>query len=199
MNYGRSKMEMDKLAMDFHRHGELELVIVRSPWFYGPHQPPRQKLFFEMVRDGKAPIVGNGEKMRSMSYTGNLAEGLLLAASSPLAAGQLYWMADERPYTMNEIVDTIERLMEPEFDQGCVHRRPWLPGWVSEAALVADAALQSAVHYHQKVDVLSEMNKTIARGIRKAKEELGYAPATSIEEGMRKSLTEIFKKSQKHG
>jgi nucleoside-diphosphate-sugar epimerase len=42
--------------------------------------------------------------------------------------------------------------------------------------------------YHQKIHVLSEMNKTIACSIDKARRELGYAPVVELEEGMRRSL-----------
>ena len=192
MNYGKSKMEMEQLALDFHRRGEIEVVIVRAPWFYGPHQPPRQRLFFERVRDGKAPIVGSGENLRSMAYTENLAQGLLLAASVPAASGQTYWIADERPYSMNEIVDTIERLLETEFGQKCAHKRMRLPGLASEVALAADVVLQRLGLYQQKIHVLSEMNKTIACSVEKAKRELGYRPTIALEDGMRRGLAEIY-------
>jgi nucleoside-diphosphate-sugar epimerase len=192
MNYGKSKMEMEGLAKKFQERGDLETVIVRAPWFYGPHQPPRQKLFFEMIRDGKGPVVGSGENVRSMAYTGNLAQGLILAASRPVAAGQIYWIADERAYSMNEIIDTIERLLETEFGQTCAHRRMKLPGFVSEIAYLADWCIQSLGLYQQKIHVLSEMNKSIACSIEKAKRELGYQPTISLEEGMRRSLAEVF-------
>jgi len=192
MNYGRSKMEMELLALDYHRRGLLEVVLVRAPWFYGPHQPPRQVLFFEMVRDGKAPVVGSGENLRSMAYTENLTQGLILAASVPKAAGEIYWIADERPYSMNEIIDTIERLLEEEFGQTCAHKRMRLPGVASEVALLIDATLQRAGLYHQKIHVLSEMNKSIACRIDKAKRDLGYAPTVALEQGMRRSLAEVF-------
>lgn len=192
MNYGRSKMEMERRALDLHASGRIEVTVIRAPWFYGPHQPPRQKFFFEMVRDGKAPIVGNGENKRSMAYTENLAQGLVLAAESPAAAGKIYWIADERPYSMNEIVDTIERLLESEFGQKCAHKRMRLPGFASEVALLLDAAIQKSGLYHQKIHVLSELNKTIACSVEKAKAELGYKPQVALEEGMRRSLREVY-------
>src|SRR5689334_5928228 len=105
MNYGRSKMLMEQAVHEFQKG--LETVIIRPPWFYGPNQPPRQTLFFRMIREGKAPIVGSGENLRSMSYIDNLCQGLLLAASVPQAAGQTYWICDKRPYSMNEIIDTV--------------------------------------------------------------------------------------------
>src|SRR6185295_11620494 len=126
MNYGRSKMEMELLVKE--RATKIETVLIRAPWFYGPNQPPRQTLFFKMIRDGKAPIVGSGENLRSMSYIDNLCQGLLLAASTPSAAGQTFWIADRRAYSMNEIVDTIERLLENEFGKQCAHKRLRLPG-----------------------------------------------------------------------
>ncbi len=188
MNYGRSKMEMELAVKDFQKREAIETVIVRPPWFYGPNQPPRQTLFFQMIRDGKAPIVGSGENLRSMGYVDNLCQGLLLVAGTECANGQTYWIADKRPYSMNEIVDTIERLLENEFGQKCVHKRVRLPGFASSFAFLADSFLQRLGVYHQKIHVLSEMNKSIACSTAKAEKELGYQPAIGLEEGMRRSL-----------
>jgi nucleoside-diphosphate-sugar epimerase len=185
-NYGRSKMEME-LAIK-QRGDKIENVIIRAPWFYGPNQPPRQTLFFKMIRDGKMPIVGGGENLRSMAYVDNLCQGLLLAANTGRANGQIYWIADKRPYSMNEIVDTVEKLLENEFGQKCAHKRLRLPGFASSIAYVADATLQSLGLYHQKIHVLSEMNKTIACSVAKAERELDYRPTIDLEEGMRRSL-----------
>ena len=188
MGYGRSKMEMEQRVAEFQASGRIETVVIRAPWFYGPFQPPRQTLFFTMIRAGKAPIVGGGDNLRSMAYTDNLAQGLLLAASTPRANGRTYWIADRRPYSMNEIVDTVERLLETEFHRPCAHKRMRLPGIASEVALLVDKALQGVGLYQQKIHVLSEMNKTIACTVARAERELGYAPAIALEEGMRRSL-----------
>ena len=186
MNYGKSKMRMELAVAE--RQGKIETVIVRPPWFYGPNQPPRQTLFFQMIRDGKAPIVGSGANLRSMGYVDNLCQGLMLSALTEKAAGQIYWIADQRPYSMNEIIDTVERLLETEFGQKCAHKRMRLPGLASEMALAADATLQALGIYQQKIHVLSEMNKTIACSVTRAGQELGYRPRVELEEGMRRSL-----------
>jgi len=188
LNYGRSKMQMEQRVAEFQAGGRIETVVIRAPWFYGPFQPPRQTLFFTMIREGKAPIVGGGANLRSMAYTDNLAQGILLAALTPQAAERTYWIADRRPYAMNEVVDTVERLLETEFGRPCAHKRLRLPGIASEVALLVDRGLQAAGLYQQKIHVLSEMNKTIACSIARAERELGYAPAVALEEGMRRSL-----------
>jgi len=188
MNYGKSKHLSELVVKEEQALGKLETVIIRAPWFYGPFQPPRQKLFYKMIRDGKVPIVGGGENRRSMVYIDNLSQGILLAAIHSGANGEVYWIADENPYTMNQIVDTIEYLLENEFGQRCKHKRLRLLGIASEIAFGIDWMIQKTGLYYQKFHVLSEMNKTIACSINKAKEELGYEPTITLEEGMRRSL-----------
>lgn len=192
MNYGRSKMLMELAVQEQYKQGKIETVIVRPPWFYGPNQPARQTLFFQMIRDGKGPIVRDGNNLRSMAYIDNLCQGILLAALTENAKGEIYWIADERPYSMTEIINTVEHLLESEFNQICVHKRLKLPGIASEIALITDSLLQSVGLYQQKIHVLSEMNKTIACSIAKAQRELGYTPKISLEEGMRRSLKWVF-------
>jgi nucleoside-diphosphate-sugar epimerase len=188
MAYGRSKKLMEDALNAAHASGAVETTVLRPCWFYGPEQPPRQSEFFTMIRAGRAPIVGDGEARRSMSYVDNTSLGLLLAAASERAAGETYWIADERPYSMNEIVDTVEDLLENDFGLSVAHDRMRLPSIASEVALAVDAVLQRAGVYQQKVHVLSEMNKTIACAVDKAREQLGYRPSVELREGMRRSI-----------
>lgn len=197
MGYGRSKMAMELLVQKVQAEGNLQTVVIRPPWFYGPFQPPRQTLFFQMIRDGVAPVVGNGENRRSMAYIDNLCQGLIRAAASPRANGQTYWIADERPYTMNEIIGTIETVLERDFSIKCRGTRRRLPGVASEIALMVDASLQKLGLYHQKIHVLSEMNKTIACSIAKATRELDYRPTVALEEGMRRSIAWLLENGGK--
>lgn len=186
MNYGLSKKMMEESVLA--RKNEIEVQLIRAPWFYGPEQPPRQTLFFQMIRDGKMPIVGSGGNVRSMAYVDNLCQGILLALTKDSPPRPLYWIADERAYSMNEIVDTVERLLDGEFQIPCQKKRLRLPGIAGEIATVVDASLQGLGLYHQKIHVLSEMNKNIACSIDKAKSELGYQPTVALEEGMRRSI-----------
>jgi len=188
MNYGRSKMLMELEVRKMEETGNLQTVIIRPPWFYGPDQPPRQTQFFSMIRQGKGPIVGSGNNLRSMGYVDNLCQGMLLASLVDGARGKTYWIADRRPYTMNEIIDTIERLLEEEFKMTVKHKRLRLPGLASEVAWLADKTIQQLGFYNMKIHVLSEMNKTIACSISKAEKDLGYQPVIALEEGMRRSI-----------
>ena len=45
-NYGISKLRAEELVHDAFQAGDLETVILRPCWFYGPNQPERQSRFF---------------------------------------------------------------------------------------------------------------------------------------------------------
>jgi nucleoside-diphosphate-sugar epimerase len=186
--YGRSKQEMEIRARELADKLGIELVIIRPPWFYGPFQPPRQTLFFQMIKNGTAPLVGDGLNQRSMIYIDNLCQGLSLAASHSKAAGNTYWIADAEPYEMRTIIDTIEAVLEEDFGMDVAHKRMRLPSVVADIAVYVDASIQAVGLYHQKFHVLSEMNKNIACSIDRARAELGYEPKIALREGMRRSI-----------
>ena len=184
--YGESKMRAELAVFDAVERG-LDAVIVRPPWFYGPHQPPRQTTFFRMVRTGRFPVFGDGSQRRSMSYVDNLAQGIVLAELVETEPGRAWWIADERPYEVREIVETVGRALADEgFD--VAPNRVRLPDLVGRLAERADAVIQSRGRYHQQIHVLGEMNKTIACDISAARRELGYAPEVDLYEGMRRSI-----------
>jgi nucleoside-diphosphate-sugar epimerase len=188
LGYGRSKARVEALVRAAHARGDFETVIVRPPWFYGPNQPPRQTQFFTLIKQGRFPVIGDGRQRRSMAYVDNVCQGLLLAARTAAANGRLYWIADERPYSVNEIVDTVEAVLEQEFGIPCAGRRLRLPAVAGAAARVADAWLQAVGLYQQQLHVLGEMGATIACSVDLARRELGYEPRIALREGMVRSV-----------
>jgi nucleoside-diphosphate-sugar epimerase len=187
MGYGQSKAEAEQIVQRSNDRGDLETVIVRAPWFYGPCQPARQTQFFAAIRRGRFPLVGDGTQQRSMAYTGNLVEGLLLAAAVPSAAGRAYWIADAEPYELRAVLDGVRAALEAE-GFAVSPRRPHVPVLAASFAVLVDGFLQGRGRYLQPVHVLGELRDTIACDITRAREELGYEPAVGLVEGMRASI-----------
>ena len=186
LGYGRSKMQGELAVFEAVEAG-LDAVIVRPPWFYGPHQPPRQTTFFRMVRTGRFPVFAGGHQRRSMAYVDNLVQGVELAELVETEPGRAWWIADERPYEVREIVETVGRALTDE-GLDVAPNRFRVPDVVGRLAERADSLLQSRGIYHQQVHVLGEMNKNIACDISAARDELGYEPAIELYEGMRRSI-----------
>ncbi|MGI8939371.1 MAG: NAD-dependent epimerase/dehydratase family protein [Iamia sp.] len=187
LGYGESKLEAEQLVQRSHDRGDLETVVLRPPWFYGPFQPPRQTQFFAAIRRGRFPLVGDGHQRRSMAYTGSLVSALLLAETAEKAPGQSYWIADEEPYELRHVLDVVREALEAEGLE-VSPRRPRLPLVASTAAARADALLQGAGRYVQPLHVLGELRDTIACDISKAHQDLGYEPVATLVEGMRSSI-----------
>ena len=166
----------------------LDAVIVRPPWFYGPYQPARQTTFFQLVRRGRFPVIGDGGQRRSMVYTDNLVQGVVRAELTPTAPGRGWWIADARPYEVDEIVETVGRALQAE-GYDVRPNRVRLPALVGRLAERADAD-------RARPRALSSSRSTCsARWTRRspatsasAQAELGYEPTIASEEGMRRSI-----------
>ncbi len=188
LGYGQSKFEAEQIVRKADERGDLPTVIVRAPWFYGPYQPPRQSQFFRTIRRGRFPLVGDGTQRRSMAYTDNLVQGLLRAEVADKAPGNAYWIADERPYELREILATVRRALEAEGLPTSGPERLPLPRAAARLAEAADRLLQARGRYVQPLHVLGELNHTIACDVSRARDELGYRPTVALEEGMRASI-----------
>jgi nucleoside-diphosphate-sugar epimerase len=182
LNYGLSKLQSEWAVLEAHRAGRIEAVILRPCWFYGPNQPLRQTRFFKMIKGGHPLVFGKGDNLRSMSYVDNTVQGLLLARDVDRAAGQTYWIADRRPYSFIEILETVGRLL------GVSIRPRYLPRVGCDVARFADSLMQMAGLYWQDMHVAGELAASIAVSIEKAQQELGYSPEIELEEGMRRSI-----------
>jgi nucleoside-diphosphate-sugar epimerase len=187
MGYGASKWEAEQIVARSQERGDLDTVIIRAPWFYGPEQPARQSQWFRAVRKGRFPMVGDGTQQRSMVYTDHLVQGLLRAEATPEASGRAYWIADAEPYELRTILSTVRDALTAEgFSvSGGQPRLPRLAGVVAERM---DGLLQDRGRYVQALHVLGELKDTIACDVARARAELGYDPQTTLFDGMRASI-----------
>ncbi len=187
LGYGASKMAAELRVADAVERG-LNVVMVRPPWFYGPHQPARQTTFFTLVRTGRFPVLGDGGQRRSMVYIDNLVEGIARAELTRTEAGLGWWIADDHAYTVTEIVETVGRALTDEGFADVKKNRVRLPRFTGDIAEKIDRVLQDSGRYNQQVHVLGEMNKNIAVDISVARADLGYDPQFELYDGMRRSI-----------
>ncbi len=185
--YGRSKADAEALVRLAQERGDVESVVLRPPWFYGPFQPPRQTQWMRTVRRGRFPLVGDGRNRRSMVFTGNLVHAVLRAEVAAGAAGQQYWVADGEPLEMGDVLATVREALVAE-GLPVSGGQPRLPRQAGVVAEHLDGILQGRGRYVQAVHVLGELKDTIACDISRARRELGYDPPATLLDGMRESI-----------
>jgi nucleoside-diphosphate-sugar epimerase len=187
LGYGASKMRAEVLVGQVLGEAGVSGIVLRPPWFYGRFQPERQARFIETVRSGKFPLVGDGGNRRSMVDVDRLAHAAWLATNSDLSGVRSYWIADRDPYTMNEILDAVRTAAWEEgltVKPGAMR----LPAVAGRVAHRVDAFLQSRGRYQQEIHVAGELDKNIACSVAGAQRDLGFEPADSLVEGLRRSI-----------
>jgi nucleoside-diphosphate-sugar epimerase len=186
--YGKSKVLMEDAVNEAFAARRLATVILRPCRFYGPRQHSARTHLYRLIRQGRMPVLGKGDALWSMSYVDNTCQALLLAEGSEVAAGKTYWVADRRPYTVREIADTVETLLEREFGIPVSHRRRRLPEVAGRVAAAADVLLQRFGVIEKRLHALGHLQESGACSIAAAQRDLGYDPKIELEEGTRRSI-----------
>lgn len=107
-DYGRSKLEGEKIALQFGR--KLPITIVRPPAVYGPRDTD-VLYFFKNLKKGWNIKVGNIDQFVSVVYVKDLAEGIVQAGLSDKSTGKIYFLSEERAYFWSQVADVAADIM----------------------------------------------------------------------------------------
>jgi nucleoside-diphosphate-sugar epimerase len=180
--YQETKLEAEQLARQFGRETGFDVVVVRPIGIYGPGDTRFLRMFRGLAR-GRFPMLGSGEVCYHLTYIDDLVEGFRLCGTLPGAAGRTYLLAGPRYTTLNELVALVA---------GTVGGRPprlhwpvwpfWTMGLLCE--LVSVPLRIEPPIFRRRVDFYT---KSRAFDTTRARQELGYAPAVDLEEGIRRT------------
>ena len=181
--YQRSKLEGEQAGRDAAGRASIEYVVARPTGIYGPGDRRLLKLFRGVTRR-RFVTLGSGEIFYHLTFVTDVAEGLRLCGEMPGAAGGTYILAGAEVTTVNQLVNAIAHeagVMPPS-----LHLPVW-PFWVAGAvceALCVPLGVEPPL-YRRRVDFFT---KSRAFDISHARKELGFAPAVSLAEGIRRTL-----------
>jgi dihydroflavonol-4-reductase len=178
--YERSKMEGEKLALDYARREGLPLSVARPALVYGPGDVHLLG-WFRAIQRGYYAIIGRGDNPLHPIYIDDLVDGLRRCAV-PAAVGRVYHLVGERPVPIGELANAIAQAM----GRGPLWHMPvsiaQFAATVFEALPVDRARLPLT---HQRLQFM--MQSRAYRGAR-ARTELGFAPRTDLASGLRHAV-----------
>jgi nucleoside-diphosphate-sugar epimerase len=181
-DYGKSKLEGEKIVLEFSL--KLPVTIIRPPAVYGPRDSDILS-FFKVANKGFKTLFGKGESYLSLCYIEDLVDGIILAAESPKAIGQIYFIADDQIYSWGEAFQIIAKVLNKKT---ITLRIPksflYTIAFVSEN--VARLLGKPTVINVQKVREITQ--KYWLCDVSKAKRELGFSPKYPLEEGAKKTV-----------
>jgi nucleoside-diphosphate-sugar epimerase len=163
--YAVSKLAAEQYCMVANRVYGVETVALRYFNVFGERQDPLSGYaavipkFIRMMLDGQPPtIFGDGRTSRDFTHVENVVEANLAAAVEPAAAGRVMNIAVGSSHTLNELVSTLQGLLDSELEP---EYGPPRPGDVSES--LADVSLaRELLGYEPRIEFEEGLQRTIA-------------------------------------
>jgi nucleoside-diphosphate-sugar epimerase len=181
--YQETKYEAEPIVLDYVAKG-LKTTILRPAAIFGPGDTGRYRMIFKQLQRGWFPMFGSGEVFYHSLYIDNFLDAFVLAMDEDRGVGQAYLIADDHYVTIKDLVRRSAQAMGT--DVRFVHLPVWpivAAGYVVEAAC-KPFGLEPPVH-PRRVDWYRQ---TRAFKIDKARQELGYVPRISLDEGLRRAV-----------
>jgi nucleoside-diphosphate-sugar epimerase len=177
--YQLTKLQGERLALEFHRSRGLAVTVVRPTAIYGPGDLRLLKLF-RMADRKIAFILGDGQIYYHMVFIADLVQGFLLAAGSPRAVGEVFSIGGPDVFTLNQIVDEIALHSEKKLRKLYLPAGPFqLLGLVCERICIPFGI--NPPIYPRRVDFFTKSRRF---DITKARRILNYAPQVGMSQGL---------------
>ncbi|HMI98303.1 MAG TPA: NAD-dependent epimerase/dehydratase family protein [Gaiellaceae bacterium] len=173
-HYGRSKIEAEEVANGFGRRG-LDVTILRPKTFIGPERLGVFEILFDWIREGRRiPILGDGSNRYQLLAVEDLVDGVLLAASAPVAGETMNIGATE----FGTVRDDLDALIAHARSGSRLRPIPVRPAELALRALEL-ARLSPLVEWHYKTAHRESYVETS-----KAERLLGWQPRYSNSEAL---------------
>jgi len=180
--YGISKKAEETLVKSY--MDEIPITIVRPPAVYGPRDTEIY-LIFKTYKNGLLPLIGFNKKEVSIVHVSDLVRGIYLAATSPKAVGQIYFIGSKDYYNWDEMGNAIAKGMGkkaltirlPHFLVYTVGAIAEFFSWFSSKA--------ATFNFEKARDFVQEAQTCDSS---KAFNDFGYVSEIPLEEGMKETI-----------
>jgi nucleoside-diphosphate-sugar epimerase len=181
--YVDTKVAAEQVVLQAHAAGEMEVTVVRPGDVYGPESRPWTVLPVELIKARRFILPAHGRGIHSPVYIDDLVAGVIAAASSDAAAGQVITLSGGVGVETREFFGHYARMLG----------RRGVPTAPTSVTLAGAAAQSAVARVRRKVnDVTPGGVRYLALrrgtyGITKARDLLGWTPAVGVDEGMARS------------
>jgi nucleoside-diphosphate-sugar epimerase len=181
-DYEKSKWEGEKIALKMAVENDLNLLVLRPTFTYGPGDPHKLSLF-TAIQKGRFAFIGKGTSTIHPVYIDDLINGINLALTSPIKQRALI-IGGGRPFTKRELVQTIADILNCPMPRSHIPEVP--------AILIAGIAeiIGNILHISPPLtrSRVLMMAKNWGYSIEAARKELGYQPQIDLREGIKRTV-----------
>lgn len=179
--YVDTKIASEQVVLQAHAAGEIECTIIRPADVYGPGSRPWTVLPVEMLRSGRFLLPAGGRGRFSPVYVDNLVDGVIAAAESDAAAGQVFTIGDGPSLPAADFFGYYARMLG-----GVPLRTLPTPLAVGVAGTVGRLYGLLGKETEASAQTMRMLARNGGYSIDKARRVLGYEPLVGLDEGMRR-------------
>jgi nucleoside-diphosphate-sugar epimerase len=190
--YTQSKVESERLAMQYHRKQHVPVTVLRPGFVYGPRDRMVLPRLAARLKEGSVIYIARGKYALNTTYVGNIADAVLLAIDNPDAVGEIFNITDGEFVSKRKFFETVADglgLKRPR-------KFPSVPIWL--ARMMANwregkfrrEGRPNPPRITQAQLKFAGLNLDFS--IAKARTKLGYTPRVLFDEGM-KLATDWYK------
>ena len=184
-SYIDTKIDSEQLVMDYYKKYGLPVTVVRPGFVFGPRDNKLIPRLSDRLRKKQFMFVGSGKNKINAVYIENLTDAIISAGRSENAVGQKCNVTNDSGMTLEALVLNIVDIWK--FDTPRKHIPKFMAYLVCNI-LTGLAKLTKAKEppYITKTRI-KFLSLNLDFDIDKTKNDLGYNPRVSIEEGLRRT------------
>lgn len=184
--YTQSKVESERLALEWQRSHGLPVVVLRPGFIYGPRDRTVLPKLVENLRKGIVRYLGPGDQALNTIFVRNLVAAAFLPVERDEVVGRVYNLTDGERVSKRRFIEGIADGLGVPRPTGSV------PLWIARLAAWAMENIARARGDAQPPRLtqarLKFLGLNLDFSIERARRELGYAPPYTFEQGLAETI-----------
>jgi len=181
--YEFAKLQADRLVFDYRRPERLHVSAIRPGFVYGP----RDRLLCDrIVRQLEMPVVvwpGKANPRIPLIYASDVADCAIMVATNEKAVGQCYNVGPVSEIRLRDFAAAMARALgRPEPNVFVPYALAY--GWATIIEGWSKLVRSKEMPYINRAS-LGHLNTEILMDVSKVRNELGWEPRVSLDEGVR--------------
>jgi len=186
-NYADSKIEAEKLALEYGRKAGFPVTVLRPGFIYGPRDRTLLPTVAANLKRGVVRYVSRGRFALNTTYVGNLVDAIFLAVDKSQAVGQIFNLTDGEMVSKRRFIEALITGLN-------LPKPPpiGLPLWIARLFawnMERQARKNNAPHPPRLTQArLKFLGLNLDFSIAKAQRELGYQPRVPFDQGIQQTI-----------
>ncbi|MDI6743037.1 MAG: NAD-dependent epimerase/dehydratase family protein [Smithella sp.] len=180
--YSRTKQAQEKLAWAYYHERGLKLSVVRPANVYGPRSGPWLHDVINVLKSGSPGLISGGDMNAGLAYVDNVADILILAATSEKAIGKAFNASDGTDVTWKQYFTDIAHMIGVQNPKSIPRPLALIGAYLLEAIWKFFNIEKRPLITREALNLIGSDNRVPNDRIRK---DLGYTPQVSYTEGLK--------------